>query len=74
LLTEQSRLRDAVARWSRLSHLADAEPYSSRARAALARVPVAPDAHDDEVVFAMIAPVHRTDDEPRVPVLTANVA
>ncbi len=74
LLTEQSRLRDAVARWSRLSRLADAEPYSSRARAALARVPVAPDAHDDEVVFAMIAPVHSTDDEPRVPVLTANVA
>jgi hypothetical protein len=35
---------------------------------------VAPDAHDDEVVFPMIAPVHRTDDEPRVPVLTANVA
>ena len=37
LLTEQSRLRDAVARWSRLSRLADAEPWSSRARAALER-------------------------------------
>jgi len=37
LLTEQSRLRDAVVRWSRLSRLADAEPWSSRARAALER-------------------------------------
>jgi tetratricopeptide (TPR) repeat protein len=39
LLIEQSRLRDAVARWSRLSRLSDAEPWCSRARAALTRVP-----------------------------------
>lgn len=74
LLTEQSRLRDAVGRWSRLSRLADAEPYSTRARAALARVPLARNAHDDDVVFDLIAPEHSTVATPRVPVFTANVA
>lgn len=39
LLTEQSRLRDAALRWSRLSRLLEAEPWSTRARAALARMP-----------------------------------
>ncbi len=51
LLTGQARLRDAVARWTRLSRLADAEPWSSRARAALARVPLAHDAVDRTLVF-----------------------
>jgi tetratricopeptide (TPR) repeat protein len=51
LLTEQSRLRDAVARWSRLSRLADAEPWSSRARAALARAPLADETDTSALVF-----------------------
>jgi len=51
LLTEQSRLRDAVARWSRLSRLADAEPWSSRARAALARVPRTGDLSTADAIF-----------------------
>ncbi|AMW04749.1 tetratricopeptide repeat protein [Gemmatimonas phototrophica] len=51
LLTDQSRLRDAMARWTRLSQLADAEPYRSRARAALARAPLARDAEEHDIVF-----------------------
>lgn len=51
LLTEQSRLRDAIARWSRLSRLPDAEPWSSRARAALARVPRAGDGQGVDLLF-----------------------
>jgi tetratricopeptide (TPR) repeat protein len=51
LLTEQSRLRDAVARWSRLSRLSDAEPWCSRARAALTRVPHTGELSPAEVPF-----------------------
>jgi cellulose synthase operon protein C len=51
LLTEQSRLRDAMTQWSRLSQLSDAEPWSSRARAALARAPRSGDASRHELLF-----------------------
>lgn len=51
LLTEQSRLRDAVARWSRLSRLPDAEPWSSRARAALARAPLTEETETSALLF-----------------------
>lgn len=40
LLAGQARLRDAMLRWSRLSRLSDAEPWATRARAALAAEPV----------------------------------
>jgi tetratricopeptide (TPR) repeat protein len=52
LLTGQSRLRDALARWRRLSRLADAEPWSARARAALARAALAPNAREAGVTFS----------------------
>lgn len=55
LLTGQSRLRDALARWSRLSRLADAEPWSARARAALARAALAPTAREAGVTFSASA-------------------
>jgi hypothetical protein len=37
-------------------------------------VPLARNAHDDDVVFDLIAPEHSTVATPRVPVFTANVA
>lgn len=61
LLTEQSRLRDAVACWSRLSRLADAEPWSSRARAALARVPRTGDLSPSTVPFDVTIFDHAVD-------------
>lgn len=39
LLTGQSRLRDAVARWTRLAGQCDETPYPDRARQALAHLP-----------------------------------
>jgi predicted Zn-dependent protease len=51
LLTAQSRLRDAAARWSRLSRLTDAQPWSTWARAALARLPRSSEADSLDVPF-----------------------
>jgi tetratricopeptide (TPR) repeat protein len=79
LLAEQSRLRDAVDRWGRLSRLNDAEPWSSRARAALARSPRSTVPTDSEAfdmfIFdeARVGPVRRAS-PPAVPVIAAFVA
>lgn len=71
LLTEQSRLRDAAMRWSRLSRIADAEPWSSYARAALARLPRAADLGASESIFD-VALFDRARDE--APHVTAHAA
>ena len=83
LLTRQSRLRDASARWRRLSCLPDAEPWSSQARAALARAPqseeaMMPAVFDiavfDEAVALPSAGVAPTGRGPAVLDVTAHVA
>ncbi len=75
LLTEQSRLRDAVARWSHLSRIADAEPWSSRARAALARVPRTGDLAPAESRFDLTIFEHALDSGGPVPApVSASVA
>ncbi|WP_396222679.1 tetratricopeptide repeat protein [Gemmatimonas sp.] len=80
LLAAQSRLRDAVDRWSRLSLRTDAEPWSRRARAAVARFPHGDAAADTEAVDACIfdetwpgGPA-RPASPPAAPVITAHVA
>lgn len=74
LLTDQSRLRDAVARWTRLSQLADAEPYSSRARAALARAPLGRDSGEHDIVFDLAVIPDAQAVSVHVNQLTAHVA
>jgi hypothetical protein len=69
-----------VDRWSRLSRRTDAEPWSSRARAAVARFPHGDAAADTEAVDACIfdetwpgGPA-RPASPPAAPVITAHVA